>query len=161
MTAYIEAAGEIETKRAQRYCYYVDRSLKDPFEVEHVWAHKPDRHEDEFPHPQDFADYRNHIGGLLLLPKSFNASYGDLPYADKLPHYDSQNLLARSLHPHCYDRNPGFVSFVAESGLPFRDHLEFKKADVDARQDLYRRTAERVWSPDRLAEELEARDMVM
>ena len=57
--------------------------------------------------PADFAEYRNRIGGLLLLPKSFNASYGDLTYAEKLPHYNTQNLLARSLHPQCYEHNPG------------------------------------------------------
>jgi hypothetical protein len=50
-------------------------------------------------HPADFAAYRNRIGALLLLPKSFNASYGDLPYQEKLSHYNSPNLLARSLHP--------------------------------------------------------------
>ncbi|GAG76125.1 unnamed protein product, partial [marine sediment metagenome] len=30
-------------------------------------------------------------GGLLLLPKSFNGSYGDLPYESKLEHYYGQN----------------------------------------------------------------------
>ena len=49
------------------------------------------------------------IGDLLLLPKSFNASYGDLPYEEKLVHYDSQNLLARSLNANAYDHNPGFL----------------------------------------------------
>ena len=48
-------------------------------------------------HPADFAEHRNRIGGLLLLPKAFNASFGDLAYENKLPHYNSQNLLARSL----------------------------------------------------------------
>ncbi len=43
-----------------------------------------ERHDDEFAHPSEFAEYRNRIGGLLLLPKSFNASYGDLPYEEKL-----------------------------------------------------------------------------
>ena len=69
--------------------------------------------------PSDFAEYRNRIGGLLLLPKSFNASYGDLPYAEKREHYDGQNLLARSLHPQAYDHNPGFLRFIQEQSLPF------------------------------------------
>jgi hypothetical protein len=37
--------------------------------------------------------------------------------------------------------------------LPFRAHPAFKKADLDARQDLYRRLAEQIWSPERLARE--------
>jgi uncharacterized protein DUF1524 len=57
------------------------------YEIEHIWADHPDLHKDEFAHPGDFQEYRNRIGGLLLLPKSFNASYGDLPYAAKREHY--------------------------------------------------------------------------
>src|SRR5271156_2518186 len=82
------------------------------------------------PHAQE---YRNRIGGLLLLPKSFNASYGDLPYAKKREHYVGQNLLARSLHERAYDHNPGFVRFIAESELPFHAHPVFRKADLDER----------------------------
>ena len=118
--------------------------------MEHVWANHPERHVDEFPQTEDFMEYRNRIGGLLLLPKSFNASYGDLPYAQKLKYYDSQNLLARSLHHMCYERNPGFLSYVGRTGLPFRHHPHFKRVDLDARQDLYRQIAEEVWNPSRL-----------
>lgn len=126
---------------------------KNRFEIEHVWADHADRHDDEFGHPSDFAEYRNRIGDLLLLPKSFNASYGDLPYEQKLPHYFGQNLLAKSLDPRCYEHNPGFLAFVNRTGLPFRPHAEFKKADIDARQELYRQLAERIWAPGRLYSE--------
>ena len=132
------------------YLDYVVDSGKNRFEVEHIWADKFARHQDEFEHPRDFADYRNRIGDLLLLPKSFNASFGDLTYVQKLPHYLSQNLLARSLHPQCYQHNPRFTQFVQTSGLPFGPHAEFKKVDLDARQDLYRKLAEQVWNPDEL-----------
>ena len=81
------------------------------------------------------------------MPKSFNASYGDLTYPDKLPHYNTQNLLARSLHPQCYDHNPGFLRFKEESGLPFVPIAEFEKADLEARSLLYRQIAERIWNP--------------
>ena len=108
--------------------------------------------QNEFSHPSDFAEHRNRIGDLLLLPKSFNASYGDLPYEKKLVHYDSQNLLARSLNANAYDRNPGFVRFISASGLPFKSYPEFRKADVEERQELYRLLAESIWNPDRLAE---------
>ncbi|WP_199345072.1 MULTISPECIES: DUF1524 domain-containing protein [Nostoc] len=104
----------------------------------------------EFPYIEDFSEYRNRIGGLLLLPKSFNASYGDLPYAKKLPHYYGQNLLAKSLNPQCYDHNPGFLGYKERSGLQFQPHEEFKKADLDARQKLYQKIAEEIWNPERL-----------
>ena len=90
----------------------------------------------------------------LLLPRSFNASYGALPYDEKLPHYYSQNLLARSLHPDCYDHNPGFLRFIGRSGLQLRPHTEFKRLDLDARQALLRQLAERIWNPDNLLAEV-------
>ena len=102
------------------------------------------------------AEYRNRIGGLLLLPKSFNASYGDMPYADKRKHYLKQNLLAQSLHEDAYERDPGFTEFVQKSGLPFKPHPEFRKVDLDERQDLYRHLAEQIWNPERLAKEAES-----
>jgi len=145
MTDYVET----QSGQASRYLEYSKRG-KGGYEVEHIWADHAERHKDEFGHASEFAAYRNRVGGLLLLPKSFNASYGDLPYADKRQHYLTQNLLARSLHEQCYEHNPGFVRFVAESGLPFRAHAEFKRADVDERQTLYRRLAEQIWSPSRL-----------
>ncbi len=118
MTDYVET----RSGRASRYTEYIQRSGKNGYEVEHIWANHPERHGDEFDHPTDFTEYRNRIGGLLLLPKSFNASYGDKPYADKRDHYYGQNLLAQSLHEKAYTHNPGFQKFLVESGLPFRAH---------------------------------------
>ncbi|CAA9216634.1 MAG: hypothetical protein AVDCRST_MAG93-258 [uncultured Chloroflexia bacterium] len=116
-----------------RFVEYMTRSGKNGYEIEHVWADKPERHTDEFSHPADFHEYRNRIGDLLLLPKSFNASYGDLPYKDKLPHYNGQNLLARSLHPAGYDHNPGFSRYIERSGLPFARELQARRPRRTAR----------------------------
>jgi hypothetical protein len=148
MTDYIETeSGEPSS--------YVSLVAEGPnrFEVEHIWADHADRHTDEFDHPTDFSAFRNRFGGLLLVPKKFNASYGDLEYQDKLPHYLSQNLLARSLHPQCYERNPGFRQFIERTDLPFRPHEEFGKADLEERNTLYRMIAERIWNPDHLLAE--------
>ena len=152
MTDYVET----QSGRQSHYQEYVLRHGKQRYEVEHIWADHPERHTDEFGHPTDFAEYRNRIGGLLLLPKSFNASYGDRPYSEKRRHYLKHNLLAQSLHEHAYERDPGFAAFVRSSRLPFEAHGEFRKADLDARQELYRRIAEEVWSPERLAQESES-----
>ena len=102
---------EVQSGLPSHYLDYVNEGST-RYEVEHIWSDHPEQHTDEFSHAADFAEYRNRIGGLLLLPKSFNASYGDLSYADKLPHYNTQNLLARSLHPLCYQNNPGFLGFI-------------------------------------------------
>jgi uncharacterized protein with ParB-like and HNH nuclease domain len=126
---------------------------KERYEIEHIWANHPEWHEDEFAHAADFAEYRNRIGGLLLLPKQFNGSYGDLPYKDKLPYYLKGNILVQSLHKDAYERNPEFLRFREREILPFEPHVDFKKADIDKRQVLYNRLAEILWSPDRIAKE--------
>ncbi|HUY78372.1 MAG TPA: DUF262 domain-containing protein [Ktedonobacterales bacterium] len=149
-TDYVEQA----SGAASHYLEYVSTAGRNHFEVEHIWADKYERHTDEFSHPQDFEDYRNRIGDLLLLPKSFNTSFGALPYDEKLPHYDAQNILARSLNPHAYDHNPGFLKFMEQSGLSFRPHEHFRKADLDARQTLYAQIAEHVWDPNLLLQDV-------
>ena len=148
ITEYVETRSGM----ASRFAEYAQRGRKG-YEIEHIWADHPERHTDEFSHPSEFQEYRNRIGGLLLLPKSFNASYGDLPYEPKREHYLGQNLLARSLHSGAYDHNPGFRRFIDQSGVEFRAHEQFNKADLDARQRLYEQLAEQIWSPDRLAQE--------
>ena len=144
----------VETKSGQksRYLEYVATG-KNRYEVEHIWADHPEQHKDEFPHDADFEEQRNRIGGLLLLPKVFNASYGDLPYEKKLPHYQAQNLLARSLNPQAYEHNPGFLKFVRESELPFRAHEQFQRADIQSRGKLYQLLAQRIWNPDDFLED--------
>ncbi len=152
MTDFVET----QSGRPSHYAEYIQRRGKNGYEIEHIWANHPERHEDEFAHPTDFAEYRNRIGGLLLLPKSFNASYGDMPYAEKREHYYGQNLLARSLHEKAYEHDPGFRRFIEESSLDFQTHAEFKKVDIDARQDLYRVLAEKIWNPKNLLREVKA-----
>lgn len=161
LLARISAYLELESGMQSSVASYLAGG-KGRFEIEHIWSDHYDRHTDEFTSEADFAEVRNAIGGLLLLPKSFNASYGDLPYVDpkepkngKLPHYLTQNLLARSLHPQCYDHHPGFVQFIERSHLPFRAHAEFKKSDIETRGKLYRQIAGMVWDPNELLLEAE------
>lgn len=126
------------------------------YEVEHIWADFPERHEDEFSHKNEFRDYRNRLGGLLLVPKSFNASYGGKTYEVKYQHYFGQNALAKSLHENAYQHHPTFNDFVRETGLRFRPHTEFRKSDLDARTELYREIAKQIWNPQRLLGEVQA-----
>ncbi|MBO6765037.1 MULTISPECIES: DUF262 domain-containing protein [Alphaproteobacteria] len=147
ITDYMETQSGM-TSRFDEFMGY--RNVK--YEVEHIWADKYERHTDEFDHESDFRDTRNRLGGLLLLPKPFNASYGALPYAEKLPHYASQNLLARSLHSGCYDHNPGFVNFKAREKLSFEPVETFTRKSIDERGELYRKIAKHVWRPEALFE---------
>lgn len=146
MTYWVETQAGV----ASSYEQYVARDVDAPFETEHIWADIYSRHTDEFSHPKDFAEYRDRIGDLVLLPRGFNQSFGGMAYKNKVGHYNGQNLLARSLLPACYSHNPKFNTFLAASGLPFKPHADFKTTDLDDRQKLYGLIAEQVWSPKRL-----------
>jgi uncharacterized protein with ParB-like and HNH nuclease domain len=145
------------TGAASHYLEYINVSgdPKNPYEVEHIWANKFEYHDDEFAHPADFSEYRGRVGGLLLLPKKFNASYGALPYQDKYEHYFGQNLLAKSLHERCYEHHSGFAEFIKRTGLSFKHHPKFKKDDLATRQKLYLEIANYTWRPERLTESLQ------
>lgn len=143
VTAWLESeCGGITT-----FADLVDRGRKDAFEIEHIWANHPELYP-EFGTEQEFADQRNKFGALLLLPRSFNASYGAKPYSEKLPHYFSHNLLARSLHPRCYENNPRFIQLITERRLPFQPYpASFTSADIKQRQSLYQAICETIWDP--------------
>ena len=153
ITDYLESQAH---QPGEGYVKYVTTRGQKRYEVEHIWADRPERHEDEFKHEADFHDCRNKIGGLLLLPKKFNASYGDLTYAEKRPHYNGQNILARTLCEEAYERNPGLAQFIKRTGVPLRPHGEFKKADLEIRQAIYLDLAKRVWDPALIQAETEA-----
>ena len=138
ITAWIEQKAGINTS------FYQPETGK-PFEVEHIWADKFSRHEDEFVQEHEFKQYRNRIGDLVLLPRGTNQSYGDLPYEKKHVHYIKENLLVKSLCPLAYENNPNFTNLKNNLGLPFRAHTEFKKKDIDERQKLYQAICEQIW----------------
>jgi uncharacterized protein with ParB-like and HNH nuclease domain len=147
MTTHVEQ----ECGMHSSFVDYVKRDVSKPYEIEHIWSDNYEEHADEFSSKYDFAEYRNRIGDLVLLPRGFNQSLGAAPFEKKVGHYYAQNLLARSLSEQCYQNNPSFLSYVSRSGLPFRPYKSFKKADLDERQELYRLICEQIWSPSRLA----------
>ena len=115
-----------------------DAIRRNDLELEHIWANHFERHKDEFSSQDDFANTRNTIGDLVLLPKSFNSSYGDDIYEDKVVHYIEQNILVQSLCKQKYEANPGFLSFVENSSLPFKPYEHFTKVSIAERSELYR-----------------------
>jgi uncharacterized protein with ParB-like and HNH nuclease domain len=144
LTYFIEQESGIESS----FDTYVRRDIKKPFEIEHLWADKYEWHEEEFDSYQMFKEHRNLIGGLTLLQRGYNQSLKDDPYQKKVHHYLSQNLLARSLHPQCYQNNPGFNAFLQRSGLAFKPYEHFTLDSLLERQELYQQLCERVWASD-------------
>jgi hypothetical protein len=144
MTTWLDA----ELGNQGTFTDYTDRGRRHPFEVEHIWADHFERHEDEFSTSYDFDQHRNKFGDLVLLPKDFNASYGDMPYINKVEHYYGQNTLARSLHPQNYQNNPSFIRLCNSFDLDFKAYPSvFRGDDIDARQALYQTLAEKIWAP--------------
>jgi len=129
---------------------YFEKNLNDPFEVEHIWANKFERHADEFTNEFDFGNHRNSIGDLVLLPKSFNASYGAMEYSGKVVQYFSQNALVKSLNNLSYSSNPIFLKMLKDYNLDFKSYgpHEFKRNAIDERKALYTEMAKVIWSPE-------------
>lgn len=142
MTDYVQT----QSGGASRYDDYITH------EVEHIWAnhYKDHGHQDYFEQKQDFLAYRNRIGGLLLLPKSQNASYQDDPYGEKRKYYLEENLLAASLHEQAYEKAPGFNRFIRDSNLDFKPYSKFGKDQLNERQKLYRELCKQIWDPEKL-----------
>ncbi len=143
ITQYIESKSNVPSS----FEIYMNNKQKKPYEIEHILANKYDRYAKEFDvTEQEFQDdWRNSIGGLLLIQEGFNQSYGDLPYEEKMKHYYKQNLLASSLNPQCYDRDPSFVKYIQESKLNFKPYEHFGKEAIADRCQLLRRICEEIW----------------
>lgn len=124
---------------------YFGTSGKKPFEVEHIWADKFGEHRDEFEQRHDFDNYRNRLGDLVLLPQGTNQSYGAKSFDVKVEHYLKENLLAKSLHPRCYENNPNFLSMAQKLGLKFKAYRQFRRSDIDERQVLLQSICEAIW----------------
>ena len=77
MSVYVEREAEISAA----FKTFMDRK----FEVEHIWAKKFSAHQDEFDQEHEFENCRNQIGGLVLLQRGTNQSYGAKSYQDN-PH---------------------------------------------------------------------------
>lgn len=130
----------------------VDRDVKNPWDIEHIWPDHHERYAEECPTREDFDQWRNHVAGLVLLPADVNRSYQDKPFDEKAPHYAKQNLYAASLTAAAYEHQPQFNAFVSRSGLPFRAYERFDTAEQEERRKLVHAMSLRIWDPQRLEE---------
>jgi hypothetical protein len=142
ITAYVEQGAGMTTN----FQTYYESPGGKAYEVEHIWADDFGAHTDEFTEKSDFADWRNSLGALVLLPNGTNQSYNAKPYAEKISHYQKENLLVSSLCNLTYQNNPNFTNWFTLRGLKFQAHPEFKKADILLRQSLYQKICEDIWT---------------
>lgn len=142
ITAFIEQESGIEISVEK----YLSTTQKKPFQIEHLWCDDYDSFKDEFKQRDEWLEYRNSIGALILLPEGTNQSHNKDSYPKKLSHYLKENLLAQSLHPECYKKNPNFTNFVKKNNLPFKQHEQMKIVDIEDRIDLYLEIAKLIWN---------------
>ncbi|WP_265443304.1 DUF262 domain-containing protein [Acetivibrio straminisolvens] len=148
MTYYVEEQSGINSNFAN----YVNREQKNPYDIEHIWAddYTQDNHKLEFSTEEEFKDFRNRFGGLLILPKDKNRSLQDMEYSKKVIKYDSENLLARTLNQNCYNNNPLFLRFMNNTQLPFKPYAQFNKAELIERQSLYKEICKKIWDVNKI-----------
>lgn len=141
ITSYLD----MQIGKSSNYTDYYKPKGKQ-FEIEHIWSNKFNEYKDEFEQENDFLLWRNHIGGLILLPNGSNQSYGSDKYVDKIEHYLKENILAQSLHPKYYEKNPNFMKNENIIKLNFKSHKYFKKEDMIERQNLIKNICEEIWA---------------
>lgn len=150
LTAYIEV-GSGEHDQFEKY---VDRSIENPYDIEHIWSKDRSSYPAIFDSDNDFEYWRNHVASLLLLPADVNRSLQDMTFEIKAPHYAKQNLYAASLTAFTYEHKPKLQQFKVSNCLPFRAYENFSKEEQMERRELVRALVHRVWSADRLKEVL-------
>ena len=148
ITGFIEEKSD----KTSKYTEYVDRFLKDPYEIEHIIPDHFEWYQNEYKSQETFDSYRNSIGDLILLPKSVNASLNDAKYDYKVKKYCSNegNILSASLGEITYQNNTRFVHFINEYRLPFEPYNEFGKAEIEKRFILMKQLTDLIWNADNL-----------
>ena len=146
LTAFTEAG----SGHADLFDKYVDRTVKNPFDIEHICPDNFSKYGTEFSSAQEFQRWRNHVASLLLLPADVNRSLQDKPYSEKVGHYTKQNFYAASLAPDIYKHQPQFEKFRSTANLPFQPFSNWTKIEQAQRRKLVEALVDCVWSPQRL-----------
>ena len=140
-------------EKSSGYTYLFKDYMEDKYDIEHIIpANYYEHHPNEFQDEQEFEDYRSRLGGLLILPCSFNRSYGDKQYEKKVELYYGQNLLAKSLNDKCYINNPGFLRYKSSKSLLFKPYSHFGRETIKERQYLYENILREIYNPERFSE---------
>jgi uncharacterized protein with ParB-like and HNH nuclease domain len=152
LLARITEATETGAGRTESFDKLVNREVKNPFDIEHIWADDFEVVKSFFASEPEFVEWRNHVASLLLLPADVNRSLQAKPFAQKRAHYAKQNFYAASLDASAYLHQPQFQQFAAAHQLQFKSFDTFAKDEQLSRRTLVAALVELVWSPDRLLE---------
>lgn len=152
LLARVTEATETSAGRTESFDKLVNREVKNPFDIEHIWADDFEAVKTLFASESEFVEWRNHVASLLLLPADVNRSLQAKPFDQKRPHYAKQNFYAASLDASAYQHQPRFQQFAASHALPFKAFETFTKTEQLARRELVAALVELVWSPRRLQE---------
>jgi hypothetical protein len=152
LLARLTAKTETGSGRTDSFDKLVNRDVKNPFDIEHIWADDYEAVKTLFASEPEFQEWRNHVASLLLLPADVNRSLQDKPFDQKRTHYAKQNFYAASLDDSAYQHQPQFQWFASEHQLPFKSFKVFTKAEQLERRKLVAALVELVWSPSRLGE---------
>jgi uncharacterized protein with ParB-like and HNH nuclease domain len=150
LLARVAAYTETHSGKPDLFDKYVDRTIKNACDIEHIWADDRNRYADERWEPGEFEAWRNDIAALLLLPADVNRSLQAKSYEEKLPHYAKQNLYAASMAEVTYKHQPQFSQFIDREGLLFQPYAHFGKKEQLERGKLVLALANKIWSPERL-----------
>lgn len=136
--------------RTTRFDQFVDRDVKNPFDIEHIWANDYAPVKADFDSEDEFYSYRDRVASLLLLPADVNRSLQDKPYAAKREKYAQQNVYAASLHEGTYQNQPKFAQFREAHALTFEPYGQFTKVEHQQREKLLLALVQLIWSAERL-----------
>lgn len=150
LLARITEATETGAGRTESFDKLVNREVKNPFDIEHIWADDFEAVKAYFPNEAEFVEWRNHVASLLLLPADVNRSLQAKPFDQKKAHYARQNFYAASLDASVYQHQPQFQQFAAAHHLPLKAFETFTKDEQLVRRELVAQLVEIVWAPSRL-----------
>lgn len=137
---------ETEMGNESLFDSYVNRSVKNSYDREHVLPDKYEDYKDEFSSLDEFNTFRWKIGNLILLKLDKNRSYQDMKYDAKKKLYLTNNILAQSFNEDCYKNNPKFERFILEHGFNLKPYNSFGKQGINDRQKLYQDMAIEIWN---------------
>lgn len=153
MMARITGFIEEQTGVASNYCDYMVQN-KNPFEIEHIISDHYEWNTNEYANQNEFNEWRNNVGALLLLRKSINASLNDSQFDYKLQTYSSSNgnIYTASLGQQAYINHPRFLKFIEENQLLFKPYVRFGKKEINERNQLLIQLVNLIWNNDMFKE---------
>ena len=130
---------------------YVDRTREgNTYDIEHILPNDYDSYQDDFASPEEFQEYRDKIGNLIILTRDKNRSYQAMKYSEKVTKYIGDNVLAQALNSIAYQNNPQFLAVAAQYG--FSAIPKFTKDSIADRANIYLQMAIDIWDPNLIKE---------